>query len=114
MTIEKLIISYLSQNLSIPVTAELPKDPVLPCVVIEKTAAGYEETLCDATVAVQSYALSLQGAMELNEQVKWLMIDGLITDNHIINVTLNTDYNFTDTTAERYRYQAVFDIKYYR
>ena len=29
-------------------------------------------------------------------------------------VHLNSDYNFTDTAAKRYRYQAVFDVTYYR
>lgn len=112
--IEKRIISVLSQILSVPVMAELPKNPVFPCVVIEKTAGGYDTTIEDATIAVQSYGLSMLEAAELNEQVKWAMLDGLYEQNYITKVTLNTDYNFTDTTAERYRYQAVFDIKYYR
>ena len=112
--IEKRIISVLSQSLSVPVMAELPKNPVFPCVVIEKTAGGYSETIQEATIAVQSYGTSLLKAQELNETVKWIMLDKLIEETNVTNVTLNTDYNFTDTTAERYRYQAVFDIKYYR
>lgn len=114
-TIEKRIVFCLSSNLSsVPVSAELPKNPDIPCVIVEKTAGGYETTIEEATVALQSYGTSLQEAMELNEQVKWIMLDELIKENDITKVTLNTDYNFTDTTAERYRYQAVFDIKYYR
>ena len=27
--------------------------------------------------------------------------------------TLNSDYNFTDVTTKKYRYQAVYDLKYY-
>ena len=32
----------------------------------------------------------------------------------ISSAKLNTDYNFTDTTTREYRYQAVYDLTYYR
>ena len=31
----------------------------------------------------------------------------------IVSVSLNSDYNYTDTTTKEYRYQAVFDIVHY-
>lgn len=112
--LEKKIISFLSENLSVPVSGELPDNPTIPCVVVEKTAGSYENTILSGTYAVQSYGTSMAEASELNDNVKFLLLDGFITDNQVTDVTLNTDYNFTDTTAERYRYQAVFDIKFYR
>ena len=113
-TVEQIIIAlFKAQIPNVPVGAELPADPSIPCIIIEKTVGGLEETISSATVAVQSYGETLQNAMILNETVKDIMINKLIEEPEICNVILNTDYNFTDTTAERYRYQAVFDIKYY-
>ena len=54
----------------------------------------------------------MYGAAALNEEVK-KAVDSLIELNEIASVTLNTDYNFTDTTTKQYRYQAVYDIKHY-
>jgi hypothetical protein len=113
-TVEQIIIALFNTHIpNVPVGAELPADPSIPCIIIEKTGGGLEETISSATVAVQSYGETLQNAMILNETVKDIMTNKLIEEPEICNVILNTDYNFTDTTAERYRYQAVFDIKYY-
>ena len=51
---------------------------------------------------------------ELNrEGVKELLQSQDMQLNDVIKVSLNSDYNFTDITTKRYRYQAVFDISYY-
>lgn len=112
--IETLIIDYLQEHTEVPAYATLPADVAIPCLVIEKTAGGYSETLLDATVAVQSYGTTLEEAALLNDTVKWLLLDGFASLNQILKITLNSDYNFTDTSTDRYRYQAVYDIKYYR
>ena len=54
----------------------------------------------------------MQKTAELNEQVKDA-VDGLLSQNEIHSVRLNSDYNYTDTTTKQYRYQAVFDIGHY-
>ncbi len=51
-------------------------------------------------------------AAVLNEEVKEA-VEGMITLDEVSKVSLNSDYNFTDTTTKEYRYQAVFDINYY-
>ena len=51
-------------------------------------------------------------AAALNELVK-TAADSLVTLDEIASAKLNSDYNFTDTTTKRYRYQAVYDIKHY-
>ena len=40
------------------------------------------------------------------------MRDTVILDD-VISCKLNSDYNYTDEETKRYRYQAVFDIRYY-
>lgn len=108
--IEEIIISYLrSKNIS--AYTEKPKDEK-EFVVISKTGSRKVNHIKRATVTLQSYSTSLYNAALLNEQVKEAMEQ--ITERiDVTNCTLNTDYNWTDTTTKEYRYQAVFDIVYY-
>lgn len=109
--IEKTILNYL--NRFIPTYMEMPeKCPDTPFVVLEKTGGKKENHLSKAMIAAQSYGSSLLEAAETNEQVKELMEKSVELDE-IIRVSLNSDYNFTDVSAKRYRYQAVFDITHY-
>lgn len=111
--IEKIIIDYLSSALSpVPVFMEYPEDNALPFIVVEKTGSGRTNRINSATVAIQSVAVSLYKAAELNEAVKMAM-DLFTGDDKICNVSLNSDYNFTNTQTKQYRYQAVFDITHY-
>ena len=52
-------------------------------------------------------------AAALNEKVKAAM-KRIIERDEISRSTLNSDYNFTDVTTKKYRYQAVYDLKYYQ
>ena len=61
---------------------------------------------------MQSYGGSLYEAARLNHTVKAAMRDTVILDD-VISCKLNRDYNYTDEETKRYRYQAVFDIRYY-
>ena len=111
MLIEQVIQDYLVEHLSVPVFLEeqgVKKDPF---VLVEKTSSSRTNYLDSATFAFQSYAPSMYEAAELNEQVKNTVL-GMIELNYFASIKLNSDYNFTDTTTKRYRYQAVFDFKY--
>lgn len=117
--IEKVIMDYLSEELTeVPVYMEAPESDPNPSftpqryVVLEKTGSGMENHLCTAMIAVQSYAGTLYDAAQLNDQVKQLML-AAVSLNDITRVELNSDYNFTDDSTKRPRYQAVFDITHY-
>lgn len=110
--IEKNILDYLDQELSVPVYMERPADPPTTYVLIEKTGSGKRNQIFDARLAIQSYAPSMYEAASLNEEVKAKM-DSAVSLNEICRVSLNSDYNFTDTAMMAYRYQAVFDITHY-
>lgn len=110
--IEKIILDYLDQELSVPVYMERPDNPPEQYVLIEKTGSGKRNHICDATLAIQSYAPSMYEAAVLNENVKTAM-ESAATLEEICRVSLNSDYNFTDTAMKQYRYQAVFDITHY-
>lgn len=109
--IECMVINYLATNLSVPVYMEVPESSPLSFVVLEKTGSKERDHIFSATFAVQSYAESLLGAAQLNENVKIAMRN--ITELESISSSkLNSDYNYTDPDKMKYRYQAVFEIVY--
>lgn len=111
--IEEKVLTYLSNNLECPVLMEFPDTEQFPdittFVVIEKT--GHERTnLIDSTnIACQSYAPTLYQASVLDEKVRRLM-DSFNAFDFIFSCRLQRNYNFTDTTTKRYRYQCVYTI----
>lgn len=111
--IEKAILDYLNENLSVSAYMEVPEDEDEPkFVVIEKTGGGCSNFVYSATVAIQSYAPTLEEAARLNEDIKEKMKE---IPNHVINIgrcELNSDYNFSSKGQKRRRYQAVFDLTY--
>lgn len=114
--IEIIVKNFLESKLSVPVLMEIPKSQASQFVIIEKTGSTHENQIDSAILTIQSYAESMQEAAELNDQVKNWMLDGmegLVTLDEVASVNLNSDYNFTDTSSKRYRYQAVFDIVHY-
>lgn len=109
--IEKIIYDYLNSQ-GISTFMQAPEDPPDEYVLLEKTGSSKTNQIYSATIALQSYADSLYSAASLNESVKAAM-DSSIELADICSASLNSDYNFTDTTSKKYRYQAVYDIVHY-
>lgn len=110
--IELIILNYLKAH-GIDAHLEMPKNlPSFPFVIVEKTGSAYSNRLTTSMLAIQSYAASMYETIQLNETVKQIMNDA-VELSEITHVSLNGDYNFTDTNTKRYRYQAVFDITHY-
>lgn len=112
MTVLESLYRYLSGALSVPVYTEIPESMPKRFVTLEKTSGGEENYIYNSTIAVQSWAESLADADALNDVVKRAMRDAVTVDM-ICRCKLNSDYNFTDTTSKKYRYQAVFDVVHY-
>lgn len=110
--IELSLKKFLDGHLSVPSFFEMPEDLPQKYVLIEKTGSSKVNFISSATVAFQSYADSLFEAATLNEEVK-VAVEDFIELDEVTSVRLNSDYNFTDTTTKKYRYQAVFDIGHY-
>lgn len=108
--IEQIVLDYLKNELDVPVHME-EQEHLNEYVVIEKTSGGEEDYIESATIAIKSYGLTLYKAAKLNEQVKAKM-KRIAEIDSIGSARLNTDYNFTDITKKRYRYQAVYDLNY--
>ena len=118
--IEKIVLDYLSENISAPVCAEVPEAPSetfrkMPkeFVVIDKTAGSIEDKIRFAQIAIQSYSLvSLFDASELNEMVHEVMDNMAAYVDEVSECKMVADSNFTDTSTKRYRYQCLYNIYY--
>jgi len=106
--IEKTILDYLKDN-DVNAYMERPSTEPAEYVLLEKTSSSTRDMVTTSTIAIQSYAKSLYEAASLNEHIKELMkeVDTLIG---VSASKLVSDYNYTNTAAKRYRYQAVFEI----
>ena len=105
------LLEYLNGTLTESVYMEAPES-LTNYVLLDQTGTSRNNHIITTTIAIQSYASSLYGAMQLNETVKTAM-DGFLSLSHVISVKLETDYNFTDTTTKQYRWQAVYAINHY-
>lgn len=111
--IEVLVLSYLKSALDVPVYALMPDlSKNKEFVLIEKTFESDTNQLKECNIAIQSYADSLYNAILLDHKVQKSM-KSFDSVNNIASVHLTNDYNFTDTTTKKYRYQAIYKIKYY-
>ena len=110
--IEKTVLKFLNERMTVPAYMEEPEEQPESYLIIEKTAGGKNNGLQTATMAIQSYAPTMEKAAELNEELKAIMED-IANQNPVSRAKLNSDYNFTDTATRRYRYQAVYDFIYY-
>ena len=110
--IEVIIKQHLEDKLTEPIYLEKPSTQTGTYIVFEKTSGGETNHLPNGTFAFQSYAPSLYQSALLNEKVKE-SVKSLIELDEIRGLSLNSDYKFADLTTKEYRYQAVFDIRYY-
>ncbi len=110
--IEILVREHLNDLLDAPAYLEIPDDAPEKYVTVEKTGSSEENHILSATLAIQSRADSMYEAAELNEKVKAAM-KRIVEKDGISRSKLNSDYNFTDVTTKKYRYQAVYDLKYH-
>ena len=83
--IELTVLHYLESQLDVPVYMAMPEEMPGSFVLSEKTGSG--------------------------EAVKAAM-DTMADTENVFRARLNSDYNYTDTSVKRYRYQAVYDLTY--
>ena len=93
---------------------EAVKAPVCVSLYIELTGgAVLYADLSGAVVAVQSFGASLLAAAELSDSVVEAML-GITALDSVSFCGLNSAYNFTDEETGRYRYQAIFELNWYK
>ena len=109
--IEKIVLEYLSANLNESCYTERNGQKG-KFYIIEKVGGGENNHIKRASLAIQSCADSMYEAALMNEAVKEAM-RGITALAVISSCKLDSDYNYTDTTTKKFRYQAVFDIVHY-
>lgn len=97
--------------MDVPVFAQRQNEEPDEFVIIEKTGSNEVDCIESATIAIQSYSDSLIHAITLNAKVKEAM-KNIVELGTVSDCSLNSDYNYTDQTEKKYRYQAIFDITY--
>lgn len=110
--IEKTILDYLNEHLTVPAYMEEPINKPASYVLIERTGSSESDLIETTTLALQSYGASLYDAAVLNMAVK-ARIKQAVELPSVSAVYINSDYNFTDTETKRYRYQCVAVITHY-
>ena len=110
--IEKTILDYLDEHLSVPVYMEEPINKPASYVLIERTGSSESDLIESTTLALQSYGASLYDAAVLNMAVK-ARIKQAVELPSVSAVYINSDYNFTDTETKRYRYQCVAVVTHF-
>lgn len=108
--IELTIVDYLKTKVNIPVVMEEINEPEY--IIVQRLGTSETNHIKSSTFAIQSYSDTLYNAAVLNESVKDIM-RSIIELDEISDCSLNTDYNYTDTTTKTYRYQAVFELVHY-
>ncbi|MDQ0153599.1 hypothetical protein J2S20_002320 [Moryella indoligenes] len=111
--IEVTVRDYLEEKLGVPVYMKFPPRPPESFLVIQKTGSSKRNYLCTATMAIQSVNTRLYAAAQLNEQVKAAMESIRDDLDEIVSASLNSDYDYTDPSMKRYKYQAVFVVVHY-
>ena len=110
--IEKTILDYLNEHLTVPAYMEEPIDKPASYVLIERTGSSESDLIETTTLALQSYGASLYDAAALNMVVK-AQIKQAVELPSVSAVYINSDYNFTDTETKRYRYQCVAVVTHF-
>lgn len=110
--IEKTILDYLNEHLTVPVYMEEPISKPASYVLIERTGSSESDLIESTTLALQSYGASLYDAAVLNMAVK-ARIKQAVELPTVSAVYINSDYNFTDTETKRYRYQCVAVVTHF-
>ena len=110
--IEKTILDYLNEHLTVPAYMEEPINKPASYVLIERTGSSESDLIETTTLALQSYGASLYDAAALNMAVK-ARIKQAVELPSVSAVYINSDYNFTDTETKRYRYQCVAVVTHF-
>lgn len=116
--IEIELIKHLTEQLDVPVYAEVPANPPQVYVVIQRTGGSTEDYIDHASVAIQS---CVQQSSDGTGKLASIKLDGTVRrvmGNFIAKTGISAcrctrTYDFTDPETKTYRYQSIFEITYH-
>lgn len=110
LNIEAALQNYLSENLSVPVSSDVPNPRPDEFVTYERTGGARSNCVIDqSTVAIQCWAKERPEASILAYLVDEIMQD-FVYEKGINKVSRNSFYNNPDLDSGCPRYQIVYDI----
>ena len=109
--IEISIFNFLKSK-GLNVFMEVPAQAPQEFYVLEKTGSSRTEHINESTFALQSYGETMLRAAQMSEDAKTIL-EQLIALSSVSRVSAVRDYNYTDPTTKKYRYQIVFTIIHY-
>lgn len=104
--IEIKIRKYLEDKLKVPVYMEHRDKENGIYIVMEKLGGNMTDQIYRSSYAFQSYGDRMLDAIELNDR----LVQAMLAYPECGASKLDSNYNFTETSTKKYRYQAVFDI----
>lgn len=111
--IEKVLIAYLNNVMSVPVYAEKPDNPPEKYIVLQLIDGGIINKVNAATIGFNSYADTLMNASDLNEELQDALFNIIILDE-ISSATLGGTSRNIDTNTKAYCYESIFNFYYYK
>lgn len=115
--IEKIVISYLTNALGIPVYAEKPTNKPNEYVVIRLIDSGCLNHIYASTFYIEAFSTSMQKASELNMKVRDAMLGdadnyGIIQIDNISACKFGGGGQNIDTATKTYAYESIFNLFY--
>lgn len=110
--IEKEILDYLNEAMSVPVFMEFPESAPDEFVAMTKVGSGRADWISNATIEFQCVSTSLLGAATLCDELKTVM-DSAVELAKVSKARFAGDYNATFTAGKSYRYKAVYEMFHY-
>lgn len=112
--IESTILSFLSEaELDAPIYMEVPARMPEEFYVLENTGQQMTNHVRTTTLAVQSYAQSMERAADLAYGIDEVILTRLPELDAVAGVRVNSVHNFTDQSTKQYRYQGVYVVTHY-
>jgi len=109
---EEVLLKYMNQNMKIKSYTERSSSQEDEFYVIDRIGGSSNRSYDTSTIAIQSYAKTKYRAAKNDEAMRKCILEMVSLDN-ILNVELNSFYDYTDTNTKNFRYQSVFEFKHY-
>lgn len=111
--IEVIVLRILAARLPEQIYAEYPPDPPAAFFVLDKLADREARFVNTASFALQAYAPTKLAAARLIAGAREAL-DALLMLPEVSRMQPENEAPFPDTRTKAYRYQATFDVTYYR
>lgn len=112
--IEKIIIDYLKSYtlLNVPVFMEIPTNPPISFITIQKLDAGKMDKIRAATLNIEAYSDTKFHSAELSEKVITAMEELGESSSLVFSCKLGGERDNTNTANKKYCYETTWNIFY--